>query len=417
MPQNNLDVLIIGGGAAGLMAALRAVECGCTVRVLEKMDHPGLKLSITGKGRGNFTTTHDMKKAIAAFGPNGNFLRGAFSRFYNKQLIELIESLGVPLAEEQGHRIFPVNHTAREVTKIIVENLIRSGVRIDTENKVLELDITEGRVHGACTHQGPITAERTILCTGGVSYPGTGSSGDGFRFAAKAGHSIVDPRPALVPITLHGDTHKELSALSLRLVKVALVDNGRVVQEEFNDLLFTPYGVTGPAALCLGKEAAKLQGREGIELIINFKPALSIEQVQNRLQRDFAEKGKKSLKEIMPGLLPRRAAPVVLYRAGLDPMLTGNQVTRAQRDALVQQLTAFRLTVRGVRPIEEAIVTSGGVALDEINPKTMESRIVKNLYICGEMLDLDARTGGFNLQAAFSTGWVAGDAACNACKA
>lgn len=415
MERKDTDILIIGGGASGLLAALRAGELGCAVRLLEKMDRPARKLAITGKGRGNLTTTVERNKAIAAFGPNGKFLRGAFSRFYNTELIALMESLGVPLAEEQGHRIFPVKHTAREVADILAGKLESLGVRIQTRCRVLGLDTEGGTVRGAFTAEGLIAASRVILCTGGVSYPGTGSSGDGYAFAARAGHSIIEPSPALVPIELQGDEHKELDALSLRLVGVSLIDNGRTVGEELNDLLFTSFGVTGPAALCLGGEAARRQGKTGVEICINFKPGLTIEQLNNRLQRDFAAGGKKSIKEIMPGLVPRRAAPLILGRAGLPETLTCNQVSRAQRQALAGQLTALRFPVRGARPIEEAIVTAGGVALNEVNPKTMESRIVNGLHICGELLDLDARTGGFNLQAAFSTGWVAGDSACAAC--
>jgi predicted Rossmann fold flavoprotein len=414
MESQTADIIIIGGGAAGLLAGLRAAETGSRVLVLEKMDRPAKKLAITGKGRGNLTTSLDANKAVAAFGPNGKFLRGAFSRFYNKQLIELLDSIGVPVAEEQGHRIFPERHTAREVADILLRKLQSLGAEVRSGTRVLGLDAEGGAVRGAYTAGGLLTAPRVILCTGGMSYPGTGSTGDGYAFASRAGHSIVEPAPALVPIELDGDTHRELEALSLRLVKVSLFDNGRLIQEELNDLLFTPFGVTGPAALCLGKEAARRQGRQGVELEINFKPGLTADQVHRRLQRDFAECGKKSLKEIMPRLVPRRAAPVILRLAGLPESLTGNQITRAQRMALAEQLTGLRLRVRGARPIEEAIVTSGGVALNEVNPKTMESRLVSGLFICGELLDLDARTGGFNLQAAFTTGWVAGDAAARA---
>ena len=417
MEPNDSEILVAGGGAAGLLAALRAAECGCAVRVLERMDHPGRKLAITGKGRGNLTTAHDVKTAVAAFGAGGNFLRGAFSRFYNTDLIALMESLGVPLAEERGRRVFPVSHRAKDVVDILIAKLNSLGVRIETGARVKHIVAEENRVTGAVTSLGLIPADRIILATGGASYSGTGSTGDGYQLAGTLGHSVISPSPALVPIELGSGIPRELNALSLRLVNVALELDGRIIQQEFNDMLFTPYGVTGPAALTLGKAVAQRAGQKGLTLIVNFKPALSREQVSARLQRDFAAEGRKSLKEIMAGVLPRRAVPVILRCAGVSPDVTGNQVTREQREALVEQLTAFRLPVRGVRPLDEAIVTAGGVALNEVNPRTMESRLVSGLYLCGELLDLDACTGGFNLQAAFSTGWVAGESACGARRA
>lgn len=403
-------VLIIGGGASGLLAGLRAAECGARVTILEKMDRPGRKLAITGKGRGNLTTGNSVETAVSAFGPGGRFLRGAFSRFYSHDLIALLESLGVPTVMERGRRVFPLSHRAKDVVDILAQKLNDSGAVIEAGRRVSRVIVENDRAVGAETQHGAAHADAVILATGGASYPGTGSTGDGYKIALALGHSVVEPRPALVPLTL-GGAHAELAALSLEHIGAALVLDGAALHEETGDILFTDFGVTGPAALPLGTIAARHSSFENMSLIVNFKPALSREQVLNRLQRDFAAHGRKTVKEIFAGLLPRRAIPVVLQAAGVPGDRRGSQVSKAERAALADRLQALAFPVTGTRPIAEAIITSGGVALGEVNPGTMESRIVPGLFFCGEILDIDAGTGGYNLQAAFSTGWVAGQCA------
>lgn len=403
------NIVIIGGGASGMFAAMRAAELGGDVVVLEKMDRPGRKLAITGKGRCNLTTGNDVETAIAAFGPNGRFLRGAFSRFYNNELIAMFESLGIETQMERGKRVFPLSMRANEIVEVLRKRLMALGVLIETNAKVLHIVASRGRSTGVETAEGTVDAGSVVLATGGASYPGTGSTGDGYKLAAALGHSIVEPLPALVPIELRGDVHSELDALSLENVNVSLSVAGKTVREEFGDILFTGFGVTGPAALSLGKYAAQNAGAADMLLIVNFKPALTREQLEARLMRDFAANGRKSIKEILSGLLPRRAVPVFIRLSGIPPERTGSNVSKRERAALAALLQGLTFEIKGVRPIAEAIVTSGGIALDEVSPKTLESKIVKGLFICGEVLDIDAETGGYNLQAAFSTGYIAGE--------
>ncbi|MFH1537600.1 MAG: NAD(P)/FAD-dependent oxidoreductase [bacterium] len=408
------NIYIIGGGAAGLVAALSAasgaVEAGGSVTVLEKTDRPGRKLAITGKGRCNITTGHDIETAIAEFGPNGRFLRSAFSRFFRDELLELLESLGIPVVKERGERYFPLSGRAGDVVDALIKRLGESGVEIVTNCRVKKIKVEDGKVSGVTTTKGDFSARKVILATGGASYPATGSTGDGYKIAAALGHTIIKPLPALVPIELEGDVHTALDGLSLKNVRLTLLIGNEVLGEEFGDALFTPFGITGPAALSLGKQVAMNAGDKLI-LTINFKPALTAEQVDRRLTREFEANIRKSLKNILPNLLPKRAAEVFVKISEIPGDKKGGQITKSERERLAGLLTGLRFGVKGARPISEAIVTAGGVDLAEVNPRTMESKIVKGLYICGEVLDLDAGTGGFNLQSAFSTGFVAGGSA------
>ena len=413
MKNLSTDIAVIGGGASGLMVAQRAAEMGVRVLVIEKMDRPGRKLAITGKGRGNLTTTHDVKTALDKFGPNGRFLRGAFSRFYNTELIAFLGEMGIDIIEEQGRRVFPAEHRAVDVVDVWVQELRNRGVVFHTGCRVNGLVISDDHIAGVETAKGEISARCVVVATGGMSYPGTGSSGDGYALASHVGHSVVDPVPALVPLEIRGDIPSKLDALTLKNVELTLSIDGRTLHKEFGDILFTPWGITGPAALSISKHASLNSGRD-VSLIVNFKPGLTSEQLDNRLRRDFETMGAKSVKEILGGLLPRRAVPVFLDLWKVPEKLQGGQVSRTQRAELARLLHGLELSVSGTRSMEEAIITCGGVSLKEVNPKTMESRLVAGLYICGELLDLDACTGGFNLQAAFSTGWVAGDSAARA---
>lgn len=405
------DVLIIGGGASGLFAAISAARRGASVCMLEKMDRPGRKLAITGKGRCNLTTACDIESAIKEFGRNGKFLRSAFSRFYSGELLDLLSSLGIEVAVERGQRVFPICHRAPDVVRSLVSELGRLGVKMITGTRVVRIRAAGGHVTGAETGSGIIPAGSVVLATGGASYPGTGSTGDGYELSAALGHTIVKPIPALVPIVLAGEIHGALAPLDLRNVRTSLFLGGKKICEEFGELSFTTYGITGPTALPLGKHVAANAGAGRLSLIVNLKPALSNEILDARIRRELTSGGSARAAGILTTLLPMKAVPVFEKMWGLPAGRKCSEVTKSERDALRRILTALEFTVKGTRPMAEAIVTAGGVKLGEVDPKTMESKLVKGLFICGELLDLDAGTGGFNLQAAFSTGWIAGESA------
>lgn len=402
------DVLVIGGGASGLFAALAAAREGASVAVLEKMDRPGRKLAITGKGRCNLTTACNMDAAIAEFGANGKFLRSAFSRFYSEELLDLLSSLGIEAVVERGRRVFPISQRAPDIVSAIVSELERIGVRIVTGARVHKIETENGCVTGVETNSGSFIAGRVVLATGGASYPLTGSTGDGYRLLAALGHSIVEPLPALVPIELIGDVHAALAPLALKNIRVTLFLGDKKLRDEFGEISFTPFGVTGPAALPLGRHVAENAGKGKLILYVNFKPALSDDILDGRIRRELALRGGGLANAILPAILPVKAVPVFEKLWALPAGRKCSEVTKSERDSLRRLLTSLGFDVKGTRPLSEAIITAGGVKLGEINPKTMESRLSKKLFICGEVLDLDAGTGGFNLQAAFSTGWIAG---------
>jgi hypothetical protein len=354
--------------------------------------------------------------AIEAFGPNGRFLHSAFGRFYSEDIIAILESRGVRVKEERGSRYFPESDRALDVVDALAGAAKDSGARLLSGYRVSRIAVESGCVwgaeaKGAAEEPELFEADAVILATGGMSYPGTGSTGDGYRLARALGHTIVSPVPALAPIDLVGDAHVGLSPLSLKNVSAALESGGEVVIKQFGEMMFTPFGATGPIILDMGKIVAGKKAGERMELVINFKPALSEEQVRARLLREFEMAGAGSVRKALETMLPKRAVPVALRLAGVALERKASQVIKEQREAIQTQLTGMRFEVKGARPIEEAIVTAGGVALAEINPRTMESRIVRGLFVCGELLDIDGPTGGFNLQAAFSTGYLAGESA------
>ncbi|MBI4496210.1 MAG: NAD(P)/FAD-dependent oxidoreductase [Deltaproteobacteria bacterium] len=406
----NWDVIVIGGGASGLMAAGRAAEGGARVLLLEKMGQVGIKLGLTGKGRCNLTNGGDLQSFIANYRRNGKFLHNAFSRFSNDRLIAFFEDRGLPLMEERGRRIFPASNRAQDVVRVLREFAASPRSRIAIHSPARELLIQGGRMAGVRAGAREIRASRIILASGGASYSKTGSSGDGFRLAAQAGHSIRPIRPALVPLETREPT-LDLKGLTLKNVQVALRSGGRRVGEEFGELLFTHFGVSGPVVLTLSGTAAEALERGPVELSIDLKPALHPEQVEARLIREFTGSPRRSLGGIMTGLLPRRMAMFFLQKAGIPAELPGGRVPAALRRRLAGLLKDWTWEIKGARPLEEAIVTAGGVAVEEIHPQTMASRLIAGLYFCGEVIDVDGKTGGYNLQAAFSTGWVAGDSA------
>lgn len=405
------DVIVIGGGAAGLMAAGRAAELGKRVLLLEKMGRVGIKLTLTGKGRCNLTNGGDLQTFMANYRHNGQFLYNVFARFFNDDLISFFQSRGLPLQEERGRRIFPASNRAQEVVRILREYASFPKTSIRIHSPAREIIATRGRVRGVLAQGGEIAAPKVILATGGASYPQTGSTGDGYRMAEKLGHTIESLRPALVPLEIAEDFIPELQGLGLKNVRVTLLAQGRKKEEEFGEMIFTHFGVSGPIILSLSGAVVDELSKGKVELAIDFKPALTCEQLEARLIRELQANHKKEISNILPHLLPKRLVPVFLRRLDLSPQLRAHTLRSAQRKKMVDLLKDWRLTVTKSRPLAEAIVTAGGVNVREINPTTMESKIIRGLYFGGEVIDVDGKTGGYNLQAAFSTGWVAGEAA------
>ena len=412
--QEGRRVIVVGGGAAGLIAAGRAAETGAEVILLEKMRQVGRKLNITGKGRCNLTNSARLDDFLAAFGSQGKFLRQAFGVFFNSDLVAFIRSLGVELELERGGRYFPVDNNAPDITRALHQWCIDSGVDIHLGSTAKSLVIEDSRVTGVKAGRlgRKQAADAVVIATGGLSYPATGSTGDGYRMAEEAGHTIEPTYPALVPLETDGDIAPRLQGLSLRNVTVRLLVNGKEADHILGEMLFTHFGVSGPTVLQMSRQAvAALAAGGELELSIDLKPGMDEKTLEGRLLRDFKENGNKQLQTILKGLLPASLIPVCLDLLDLPNDVTGNQITTAERRTLRGWLKDFRLKITGHRSYEEAIITSGGVRLIEINPRSMESLIVPGLFFAGEVLDLDGPTGGYNLQAAFSTGWLAGTAA------
>jgi len=408
-------IIVVGGGAAGLMAAASAAEHGAAVTVLEKMPAPGRKLLITGKGRCNATNAADVKTIIDNIPGNGNFLYSALNAFSNRDLMAWLEERGVPLKTERGGRVFPVSDKAGDVVAAFTRTLAALDVAVITGQPVKKVTVAEGRARGVVTADGrEWPADAVIIATGGASYPGTGSSGDGYRIAAALGHAVTPLRPSLVPLEVAEDWVVDLQGLTLKNVAVTAVSGGRKLAEEFGELLFTHFGLSGPVILSLSNPvAAALRRSPGGEIliVINLKPALNADVLDKRLQRDFAKFARKQFKNSLGELLPARLVPVIVDLSHIDPDKPVHQITREERVRLAGLLQQLTFTVTGTRPLAEAIVTAGGVSTKEINPATMASRLISGLYFAGEVIDVDGYTGGFNLQAAFSTGYVAGRAA------
>ena len=394
------------------MAVGQAVEAGTEVLLFEKMKQPGLKLGITGKGRCNITNIAEKADFIAHFGKTGKFLHQAFSHFFNIELMVFLENLGLKLVTERGGRVFPAGGKATEVRAVLLKWINKSGTIVNNFSPVDELLMDNGQITGIVSKGRIFSADAVIVATGGASYPLTGSTGDGYGFAGSAGHTIIPIRPALVPLETAGNTTGRMTELNLRNIKVKMLVNGKKQQEEFGELVFTPFGLTGPVILTLSGAAVDA-GREGKKVIfsIDLKPALNEQKLDARLRRDFAGRGKEPLSSVLRGLLPRAMVPVCLELINLSPDRPANGITVKERRRLRIWLKDFRLEMVKPRPLKEAIITAGGVNLREINPRTMESKLIKGLYFAGEVLDLQADTGGYNLQAAFSTGWLAGRAA------
>ena len=403
-------IAVIGGGPAGMMAAVKAAENGAEVLLLERMDRVGRKMSITGKGRCNITNASDLQEILKNVQGNGKFLNSSLRAFDNEDVIRFFEEAGVPTKVERGNRVFPVSDKASDVVTAMLGRLHELGVTIRTGTRVKEILTSDSHVTGVRTEDGKEEpAAAVILAVGGASYPGTGSTGDGYEMARCLNHTVTRILPALVPLETEEEWPRDAQGLSLRNVRAVLFSDGKKCGEEFGEMLFTHFGVSGPIILSLSRLAAmELADGHFVELVINLKPALSGEKLDQRIRRDFEEQTRKQVKNSLNGLLPGKLIPIVIDLAYLDPEKPVNQITQEERRRLGETMQHLSLTILRTRPIAEAIVTTGGVSVKEINPKTMESKLIRGLYFAGEVVDVDALTGGYNLQAAFSMGAAAG---------
>ena len=395
-----------------MMSAIRAAENGAKVTLFEKNNRLGKKLSITGKGRCNLTNSADMSEVVKNIPGNGKFLYSALKNFTTSDTINFFESLGLKTKVERGGRIFPESDNAQEVIDVLTRKLFSLDVDIKLDSKVTEIIANDGKVIGLEVGGKILNFDRIILATGGASYPATGSTGDGFNFANKLGHTVTEILPALVPLEVEEDFVKTVQGLSLKNICATLFANGKKIQEIFGEMLFTHFGISGPIILTISRTVAKLLAEKNfVELQINLKPALTAEQLDARILRDFEKFKRKTAKNALVELLPHKLIEPVLDLSYIVEDKKVTEITKAERQRLVENLRKLTLTITKTRPISEAIVTSGGVSVKEINPKTMESKILNGLYIVGEVADIDGFTGGFNLQAAWAMGNAAGIAA------
>ncbi|MBQ7704983.1 MAG: NAD(P)/FAD-dependent oxidoreductase [Selenomonadaceae bacterium] len=407
-------IIIIGGGPAGMMAAIRAAENGARVILFEKNNRLGRKLSITGKGRCNLTNAADTQEIIKNIPGNGKFLNSVLNNFTSNDTVNFFESLGLETKIERGNRIFPASDNAAEVIEVLTKKLENLGVEVRLNSRVENIIANDKKVLGVEVKGKFFDCDAVILATGGASYPATGSTGDGFKFAKILGHTVTEILPALVPLETEEDFVQDLQGLSLKNVRVTLKADDKVAAEIFGEMLFTHFGISGPIILTLSRQVARfLADKKFVELLINLKPALTPEQLNARILRDFEKFKGKIIKNAMIELLPQKLIPVILDLAYIDENKKVDEITKLERQNLIEILRGLPLTISATRPISEAIVTAGGVSVKEINPKTMESKIVENLFIVGEVLDVDGNTGGFNLQAAWAMGNAAGSFAGN----
>lgn len=402
-------ILVAGGGASGLMAAAAAAQAGAEVIVFEKMKTPARKLRISGKGRCNLTNSAELEEFLAHFGKSGRFLRQAFGRFFTPELMDFFESRGLALRVERGGRIFPAAGDAPEVVKLLVSSVKNLGVEIRTGIPVNDLIIRDGVVQGVVTDKRSYHSDSVILAMGGASYPLTGSTGDGYRIVEKAGHTVIPVRPALVPLKIEKRLTESLAGLELKNINCRLYIAGKRKRQEFGECSFISSGISGPVILTMSLMAVDaLRDGKPVVLSLDLKPALDDAKLDARLIRDINGRAKEPMASVLRGVLPRPLVDVCLHECSIDGGETAANLSAKTRKRLRTWLKDFRIEVTGHGSFDEAIVTAGGVKTAEVDPYTMESRVVKCLYITGELLDLQADTGGYNLQAAFSTGWIAG---------
>ena len=412
-----MKVVVIGGGPAGMMAAIAASQNGDKVILIEKMKSLGRKLLITGKGRCNITSSLPIEDFIKNTPGNGKFLYSSYKRYTNKDIIKFLKEEGLEVKEERGNRIFPITDKSQDVLNSFVRRLKKNKVEIHYEEKAEEILCDDKVAIGVKTNKEKIFADKIILATGGKSYPLTGSTGDGYNMAKKLGHSITKINPSLVPLEIYEkNICKELQGLSLKNVSIKIIDddNGKNIYEDFGEMLFTHYGVSGPIILSSSAHLVRYKNIEEkyknmkIRLVIDFKPALSEQKLESRILRDFGELKNKQYKNSLDKLLPQKLIPIIIGKSEIEASKKVNEITKIERRMLVNVLKNFNVHIEKLRPIDEAIITSGGINIKEIDPKTMSSKLIKNLYFAGEIIDVDGYTGGFNLQIAYSTGYVAG---------
>jgi len=430
-------VIVVGAGAGGMMAAGRAAEMGAKVLLLEKTDGPGKKILISGKSRCNLTNALELPEFIAMYGPNGRFLHSAFRRFFREDLLSFLRRYGVETKVERGGRIFPVSGDAADVVAAFRRYLKDQHAELRTGARVAGIALRGGRVEGVRTVEGVLPARAVILATGGATWPETGATGDGYRMAAALGHAVTRLRPALVPLVVEEvGPAKAMQGVSLRNVRLTafsvraesidssqtpIKDVGRgletkrrrgpVIESRMGEMLFTHFGIGGPITLLMSLAVIDALAEGPVSVAIDLKPALTAEQLRARLQRDFDRFGKRGFRSLLGGLLPRKMIEPFVEMTGIPPDRPGSQIGAGERERLLSLLKSLRFNIKGSLPMSTAIVTAGGVSLKEIDPRTMASRLVPGLFFCGEVMDLDADTGGYNLQAAFSTGFVAGEEA------
>ena len=403
------EIVVVGGGAAGMMAAISAAEKGSHVTLLEPNERLGKKLNITGKGRCNVTNDAGLEELLANTPKNGKFLYSAFSRFDGRDAKAFFESLGVPLKTERGNRVFPVSDRAFDISGAL-ERRLKALKVVLRRDRAVSLDIRGGAIHGVNGEKGAYPAKAVILATGGVSYPATGSTGEGHRMAAEAGHTVTPLQGSLVPLREQGNDCARMQGLSLRNVSLTVFENEKKIYTDFGELLFTHFGLSVPLILSASAHMRRFE-KKTYRVEIDLKPALDEQQLDKRLLSDFTKYANCDFCNALDDLLPQKLISVVVERSGIPPHQKVHEITREQRRELLRVLKHFSVPIAGLRPVTDAIVTSGGVKVGEIDPKTMESKIVKGLYFVGELIDVDAYTGGFNLQIAWATGRTAGFAA------
>jgi len=434
--STDADIIVIGGGAAGLMAAGRAGEVGAGVLLLEKTDGCGKKILVSGKTRCNLTNSAELKKFISMYGANGRFLHSAFHRFFRPELLSFMESHGLVTKVERGGRIFPVSDNAQDVVKVFKKYLAAGNVRVKLNTKVTSIATEDKEIYSVKTQNGNFRCRAVIIAAGGASWPATGSTGDGCKISAMLGHSIVKLKPALVPLIVHEQKlAQSMQGVSLRNVRATAfqgeasridstltpqIDYGRgekkvprppIIESRFGEMLFTHFGLGGPIILLMSLAVTEALEKGPVAILIDLKPALTKEQLHKRLQRDLDQSGKRKIASIIKEYLPAKMINPFVALTGIDTEKPAHQITAPEREKIIELFKALRFNVKSALPLEKAIVTAGGVALAEIDPRTMASKKVEGLYFCGEVMDIDADTGGYNLQAAFSTGYVAGESA------
>ncbi len=412
-----MKVIVIGGGPAGMLAAITAKQKGNEVILLEKMPFLGKKLLITGKGRCNITSSLDMEEFIKNTPGNGMFLYSCYQKFTNEDIIKFLNKQGLKVKEERGNRIFPVTDKSQDVLNCFISKIKELKIIVKNNTKVDDIIVEDNNIKGVKSKDGIIKADKVILATGGKSYPLTGSTGDGYILAKKLGHKIVEIKPSLVPLESHDKAIcKNLQGLSLKNVEIKMIDKekNKIIYKDFGEMIFTHFGVSGPtilsgsAHLVRYSKIEKKMKEQNITLSIDLKPALSEEKLNARILRDFEEYKNKKFKNSLDKLLPQKMIETIIEKSNIDADKKVNEITKTERKQLVSTLKNLEISIKGFRPIEEAIITRGGISTKEIDPKTMESKLIKGLFFAGEIIDVDAYTGGFNLQIAYSTGYVAG---------